>query len=108
MQALNHSQDVKETQPPLARIVSATRGIVFLGTPHRGSTEISLASLVSFVAQVSLQDAKINLIGDLKTDSQVLDRIRDSFSRLLDKKTFTVWSLVEELPMAHAGKVHMP
>jgi protein SERAC1 len=106
--ALNHSEDVRSTHPHLSQIISATRGIVFLGTPHRGSGTTSLASLVSSVAQVALQDINTRLIWDLESNSQILDRIRDSFGRLLDKRTFTVWSLVEELPMSDGGKVHIP
>jgi hypothetical protein len=63
---------------------------------------------MSFVAQATLRDVNRDLIRDLKSNSQVLDRIRDSFSRLLEKRTFVVWSLLEELPMAGVGKVPIP
>jgi hypothetical protein len=98
-QALNRSDDVRGTHPYLARIISATRGIIFLGTPHRGSGATSLASAIATVVQVTLSTANRTLIRDLEKDSQILDRIRDSFSRLMEKRTFTVWSFVEELPM---------
>jgi hypothetical protein len=41
------------------------------------------------------------------SDSQILDRIRDSFSRLLDRRTFAVWSFVKELATAGVGKVYI-
>jgi hypothetical protein len=49
----------------------------------------------------------MHLVSDLERNSQVLDRIGDSFSRLLDKRTFKVWSFVEELPMAGGENVDL-
>ena len=97
---------VRDTQPHLTRIFSATRGIIFLGTPHRGSGLSSLAKVAASVAQVALQTVNDNLIRDLERDSQTLDRIRDSFSRILARHTFTLWSFVEELPSPGVGKVY--
>ena len=97
---------VRDTQPHLARIFSATRGIIFLGTPHRGSGLSSLAKVAASVAQVALQTVNDNLIRDLERDSQTLDRIRDSFSRILARRTFTIWSFVEELSTPGVGKVY--
>jgi hypothetical protein len=54
--ALDQSNDVRDTKPHLGHIFSATQGIVFLGTPHRGSGMTTLAKLVASVAQVALQD----------------------------------------------------
>ena len=97
---------VRDTQPHLTRIFSATRGIIFLGTPHRGSGLSSLAKVTASVAQVALQTVNDNLIRDLERDSQTLDRIRDSFSRILARRTFTLWSFVEELSTPGVGKVY--
>lgn len=106
-QALDHSDRVQDVKPHLGRIFAATRGIIFLGTPHRGSGITSLAKAVASVAKVALQDTNDNLILDLERDSQTLDRIRDSFSRILDRRTLTVWSFVEELGMRGTGKVYI-
>jgi protein SERAC1 len=67
----------------------------------------SLAKLVASVAKVTLQGANDSLIRDLERNSQILDRIRDSFSRILDKHTMLVWSFVEELGMRGIGKVRV-
>jgi protein SERAC1 len=106
-QALDHSDRVRDTKPHLARIFSATRGIIFLGTPHRGSSVTSLAKVVANIAQVALQTFNDSLIRDLERDSQILDRIRDSFSRVLDRRTLVIWSFVEELPTIGVGKVYI-
>jgi hypothetical protein len=55
------------------------RGIIFLGTPHRGSDMASLAKVVAFVAQVTLRNTNDKVIRDLERDSEILNRIRDNF-----------------------------
>jgi protein SERAC1 len=106
LQALDRSDRVSDTLPHLARIFSSTRGIIFLGTPHRGSDISSLAKVVASIAKVAFQTVNEDLIRDLERDSQILDRIRDSFSRILNRRTFTVWSFVEELATIGVGKVY--
>jgi len=106
-QALHYSNQVQDTHPHLARIFSVTRGIIFLGTPHRGSGLTSIAQVVASIAQIALKNPHVDLIRDLERDSQTLDRIGDSFGRILDKRTLTVWSFSEELAMTGIGKVCM-
>ena len=65
----------------------------------------SLAKVVTSVARVALQTKNDDLIRDLEKDSQTLDRIRDSFSQILDKRTLIVWSFVEALPIKGGRKV---
>jgi hypothetical protein len=105
LQALDHSDRVRDTLPHLARIFSSTRGVIFLGTPHRWSAMSSLPKLASSIAKVALQAVNDDLIRDLERDSPILDRIRDNFSRNLDRCKFAVWSFVEELATTGAGKV---
>jgi hypothetical protein len=104
-QALDRADKVRDTHTHLASIFSTSRGIIFLGTPHRGSDLASLSRVVASVTQVALPDANVDLIRSLERDSQTLDRIRDSFSRILDKRRLTIWSFVEELPMRGAERV---
>jgi protein SERAC1 len=56
---------------------------------------------------MTLQSMNSDLIEDLERDSQTLDRIRDSFSGILDRRTLTVWSFEEELPTG-MGMVYLP
>jgi hypothetical protein len=65
----------------------------------------SLANVVASVVQIALRNTNVNLIRDLERDSQILDRIRDSFRRILGKRTLSIWSFVEELAMNSIGKV---
>src|ERR1700733_8882345 len=103
--ALDQSIDVRDTIPHLGHIFSATRGIIFVGTPHRGSGMTTLAKLVASVVQVALQDVNHGVIRDLERESETLDRIRDSFSRILDKRVLKVWSFEEELAITGGRKV---
>jgi hypothetical protein len=68
----------------------------------------SLGNVVAHVSQIVLGNANVNLITDLERDSQILDRIRDNFSRILHKQTSTVWSFVEELAISGLGRVRRP
>jgi len=67
----------------------------------------SIAKVVASAAQVVLQNPHLDLIRDLERDSQTLDRIGDSFGRILDKRTLAVWSFAEELAITGIGKVCM-
>jgi hypothetical protein len=74
----------------------------------RGSGITSLVKLVASVARIALCNTNVNLIRDLEKESQTLDRIRDNFSRILDKRTLTIWLFVEELATNGIGKVYLP
>jgi len=67
----------------------------------------SIAKVVASVARIALQNPHTNLIRDLERDSQTLDRIGDSFGRILHKRTLTIWSFSEELAMTGIGMVCM-
>jgi hypothetical protein len=64
-----------------------------------------MTTLAKLVAQVALQNVNHDLIQDLERDAQTLDRIRDSFSWILDKRVLKVWSFEEELAVTGGGKV---
>jgi hypothetical protein len=64
----------------------------------------SPARTIVSVARLALHTMSDSLLQDLERDSQTLDRNRTSFSLILHKRSFAVWSFVEELPMG-AGLV---
>ena len=84
--------------------MNATRGIVFLGTPHRGIGANTLPGLITAVVQ-ACQEVNMDLVQDLERESQTLDRIGDSFSQTLDRQRLTVFSFEEELAMPGGRKV---
>jgi protein SERAC1 len=101
---------VRKTHPDLAKILPATRGIIFLGTPHRGSGVASLASVVASVTKLALRSTNDRLVQELERDAPTLDRIRDDFSRIVDenKEKLVIYSFVEELPSPVIGHKVMP
>jgi hypothetical protein len=66
----------------------------------------TLAELVASIAKVALQDVNHSLIRGLERNSETLDRVRDAFSQILDKRALKVWSFEEELAMTGGGKVY--
>ena len=90
----------------LTSILLATRGIVFLGTTHRGNGTGSFAKSVASVVQ-AIQGVKDNVVGAAERDSQMLDRLRNWFSQNLDKGEFMIFSFVEEVPMPDGKKVRV-
>jgi len=83
------------TNPDIASILLATRGIIFLGTPHRGTGAESLSKLVAAIVQ-SVQGVNENM-SDLEREPQTLDRITNSFFQILNRRSISVFSFVEEL-----------
>ena len=88
----------------MATISDATRGIIFLGRPHRGSGATTLPKLIASVIP-AFQDVNVDLVQDLDRASQTLARIGDSFGQILDRQTFTLFSFEEEF--GHEGEEGM-
>ncbi|KAK4244847.1 hypothetical protein C7999DRAFT_34830 [Corynascus novoguineensis] len=64
-------------------ILSAIAGVVFLGTPHRGSSFAALAGLkISLGSHLLRVQANDEIITILKPDSYVLDELQRTFAQL--------------------------
>lgn len=63
-------------------IKNATYGIVFLGTPHRGSDLASLGQTLARIAKVAFKNPKIQLLKILEENSQQLQDLSEQFSNL--------------------------
>jgi hypothetical protein len=75
-----------------------TRGIVFLGTPHRGSSAATYGRVVFRLTQLlAFQSVNTKLLCSLEKDSEILDRVSTAFIQTLIKsKTLHLWSFAEE------------
>ncbi|KAK3380892.1 hypothetical protein B0H63DRAFT_474541 [Podospora didyma] len=78
-------------------IVRSTKGIIFLGTPHRGSPEMAslgevVRRIISFVLRV---DSNPSLLRALGADSPELELGRESFVTLWRKYNFRVKTFQE-------------
>ncbi|KAK6854637.1 hypothetical protein PG995_009730 [Apiospora arundinis] len=95
--ALNQSAGAT-TDQTRQRLLENTHGIIFLGTPHRGSSSATYGRTAFRLSQfVAFQSANIKLITALERNSETLDRISTEFNESLAKnKNINMWSYSEE------------
>lgn len=92
--ALNQSSSVVDTR--LNKVAQLTYGVIFLGTPHRGSSSASLGSLAHGLSRIALRRPNLRLIRALKKNSEILDVIGSEFSHTMLKHTIRLRSFREE------------
>lgn len=80
----------------LGAIYRSTVGVVFLGTPHRGSDKAGLAQIVQEVAKLALRKPNEKLLKNLERESDVLEHQRKSFASVSEKMSLRC--LFEEKP----------
>ncbi|OBT60411.1 hypothetical protein VE03_10205 [Pseudogymnoascus sp. 23342-1-I1] len=76
-------------------ICKRTKLIVFLGTPHRGSTYAGWGVIASNLASIALQDSNKQLVQTLEVNDEVLDNIHEEFKTILTKCAIKVHSFQE-------------
>ena len=86
-------------------IYRCTYGIIFLGTPHRGSNATAWAEILEKMASFALHETNSMIIEELKANSPTLLNISRAFARMLADREIYIASFVEELPMAGVGLV---
>ncbi|RGP76056.1 hypothetical protein FLONG3_5447 [Fusarium longipes] len=97
-------------QQHLQDIVKFTRGVIFLGTPHRGSSLAKIGELVSR-SYGMIKDTNTDIVRVLKEDSEVLARIQDGFLSLIRARSKDEASMIditcfyEELPTKRLGLI---
>ena len=94
----------------MKNILEATHGIIFLGTPHHGSglarCAEMLAKLISLIKQTNYEILQV-----LKSDSEVLARIQNSFHTMVRARNqegiqpIEITCFFEELPLPSIGSV---
>ncbi|THW77844.1 hypothetical protein D6D18_09847, partial [Aureobasidium pullulans] len=72
-----------------------TRSIVFLGTPHRGSTYAGWGQIASNLARLALQDSNKRLLESLEVNNEVLDNINDEFKTIAFERALKIHSFQE-------------
>ncbi|KAL4746391.1 hypothetical protein BDW72DRAFT_197748 [Aspergillus terricola var. indicus] len=92
---LKQSQDA-QYKPKLQSIYEHTYGVIFLGTPHRGSDWATLAKSLTIFALGKMND---KLLRSLQVGSTDLERLTDAFAIMLKENKVKVWSFVESQAM---------
>lgn len=78
----------------------ATRAILFLGTPHRGSSYASWGEIARRIASTVLIDTSTSLLSALQVDSSELELIREEFSKMLRDPRLRIYSFQEAKGLA--------
>ena len=63
----------------LGELYPATMGVIFLGTPHRGSDKQTLGSKVATIAECAFKTPNRQLLETLASNSHILEKQRDDF-----------------------------
>lgn len=69
---------------------------IFLGTPHRGSGKVALASMISSIIKIGLQRPNDKLLDTLAEESQILEEQASNFSSISNELRLVCFA--EELP----------
>lgn len=80
----------------LKHIAPATFGVVFLGTPHRGSKSASFGKIANQMSIIALRRPNLRLIRALERNSETLDIIGDTFRQTVLKHNMHLYSFREE------------
>jgi hypothetical protein len=86
--------------PRFVSISANTAGIIFLGTPHRGSDVANLGTVVATIVSSALPGIRIfnrEVLRDLKSNNHTLFGISSQFSNICS--TMTIHSFHETMPM---------
>lgn len=104
-QALVNSIDAKSSgmNTRTAEIVTCTKGILFLATPHQGSAAAKWDSVARSLAGMLQEDHNDRLVTALRTGSETLENLRSSFKRWINR--FLIVTVLEELEFGTIGKV---
>ncbi|KAL5588577.1 hypothetical protein FOBRF1_015105 [Fusarium oxysporum] len=100
----------QRSEQHLQDIVNFTRGVIFLGTPHHGSSLAKIGELVSRSVGL-VKETNSDIVQVLTRDSEVLARIQDSFQALLMTRSKDEASMIditcfyEELPTKRFGVI---
>lgn len=93
----------------LRSIFDCTKGIAFMGTPHKGSWMADWAKIPASAVGL-VKSTNKSLLGILNTDDQLLESIQVEFWSMVrglreDGRCFQVTCFFEELPLSVVGKV---
>ncbi|OTA52656.1 hypothetical protein K449DRAFT_340541, partial [Hypoxylon sp. EC38] len=81
-------------------ILKSTAGVIFLGTPHRGSSGVAgIGEIARKAASMLLMDTNPRILDSLSLKNSDLERCQETFSSLWNKHGFQVKTFQEGLPL---------
>ena len=83
-------------------VYNSTQGIIFFGTPHRGSNDAQWGLLLSTIVSAAF-DTNKTILRTLDPDDERLDKLARDFQDILDSGKLRIGSLLES-----AGKTGLP
>ena len=78
-------------------VFPATIGVVFLGTPHRGSKAATLGKIAFEMSRIFLKNPNVKVLRALENNSEILERISRNFGYVLASGQIKVHTFREEL-----------
>lgn len=85
---------------------SRTKLIIFLGTPHRGSSSAGWGVIASNLTRLALQDSNKQLLETLEVNSEILDNIHDEFMTIADSSRIKTHSFQEARGLSGMKGLH--
>ncbi|RYP12932.1 hypothetical protein DL765_007102 [Monosporascus sp. GIB2] len=86
--------DINPGEEGIKAISECTKGIVFFGTPHRGSDDAEWADIIGGIASATLMSPRSRLVKALKPNSADLMKLAESFRPLA--RNYAIASFYEE------------
>jgi hypothetical protein len=77
-------------------ILRSVTGIIFLGTPHRGSQTQSKASIIARIASTLGQGEHSSLLKAVEKDSEMLNDLVHDFTRVVNKASIQLLCFFEQ------------
>ena len=87
--------NIAEGKPELQEIESSTAALIFLGTPHRGSSHAGWGEVASRIASAAFFDVNRKNLGALEVNGDALAQLEKNFGRLVMHHNFTIHNFQE-------------
>jgi hypothetical protein len=92
---MNQSSEMRGTR--LKNVIPNVAGIVFLGTPHRGSKSASIGKMAHHITTIATRRPNLKLLRALEQNSDTLEQVGDSFLQTLEgHPNIEIYSFREE------------
>jgi len=77
-------------------ILHCIAGVVFLGTPHKGSATQSKAAIIASIASAFGQAESSSLLRAVEKDSEMLNDLLHDFTRVVNKAAIPLFCFFEQ------------